>query len=139
MAHSLVRIPPVSASTSPISSSTPPKDKTRFPSFWFPLHNHDDDSNAAQPITITNRRTVALGLAGAFSGLILGEVHNARAANKRKPPPPPSQPEEKKDPSVSGVLAKVLASKKRKEAMKQTVAALREKGKTIDQPSSSSQ
>lgn len=33
--------------------------------------------------------------------------------------PPP--PEEKKDPNVTGLAAKVVASKKRKEAMKDTI------------------
>ncbi|KAK4253440.1 hypothetical protein QN277_010743 [Acacia crassicarpa] len=56
---------------------------------------------------------------------------NARAA-ARKPPPSPS--EEKRDPNVSGVQAKVLASKKRKDAMKQAVSKLREKGDLIKQP-----
>lgn len=53
------------------------------------------------------------------------------AAGRRPPPPPPK---EKKDPSISGVTAKVLASKKRKEAMKESIAKLREKGKQIQDP-----
>ncbi|KAK4359612.1 hypothetical protein RND71_021841 [Anisodus tanguticus] len=44
-------------------------------------------------------------------------------------------PTEKKDPNVSGVLAKVLASKRRKEAMKESMAKLREKGKPVNEPS----
>lgn len=52
----------------------------------------------------------------------------ANAAARRPPPPPPT---EKKDPNVSGVLAKVLASKRRKEAMKESMAKLREKGKPV--------
>ncbi|KAF7824305.1 DNA translocase FtsK [Senna tora] len=60
------------------------------------------------------------------------ESQNASAAARRPPPPPP---EEKKDPNVSGVQAKVLASKKRKEALKQSVAKMREKGKPIENPS----
>lgn len=59
-------------------------------------------------------------------GLNVGE-RSANAA--RRPPPPP--PEEKKDPNVSGLTAKVLASKKRKEAMKEEMAKLRERGKPI--------
>lgn len=59
-------------------------------------------------------------------GLNLGDK-SASAA--RRPPPPP--PEEKKDPNISGLAAKVLASKKRKEAMKREMAKLREQGKTI--------
>lgn len=76
-------------------------------------------------------RNVSLGLAG----LVLGSNFRGGTANAaaRRPPPPP--PEEKKDPNVSGVQAKVLASKKRKEAMKESVAKLREKGKAIKEPS----
>ncbi|KAI3459850.1 hypothetical protein Pfo_016513 [Paulownia fortunei] len=77
------------------------------------------------------RRSVALGLAGVVLGLSVGGG-NARGAARRPPPPPP---EEKKDPNVSGVTAKVLASKKRKEAMKESIAKLREKGKVIQEPS----
>ncbi|KAF2531731.1 hypothetical protein F2Q70_00030979 [Brassica cretica] len=60
-------------------------------------------------------------------------------AAARRPPPPPAV--EKKDPNVSGVQAKVLASKKRKEAMKASMAKLRERGKSVvdeEKPSSSS-
>lgn len=53
------------------------------------------------------------------------------SAAKRRPPPAPTPQEEKRDPNVSGVQAKVLASKKRKEAMKETIAKLREKGKPV--------
>lgn len=56
-------------------------------------------------------------------------VESANAA-KRKPPPPPT--EEKKDPSVTGLKAKVLASIKRKEALKEQIAKLREKGKPVN-------
>lgn len=75
-------------------------------------------------------RAVTWGLAGAMLGLNGGD-RSARAAARRPPPPPPK---EKKDPSVSGVQAKVLASKKRKEAMKQSLAKLKEKGKPVDGP-----
>ncbi|KAJ4839194.1 hypothetical protein Tsubulata_023143 [Turnera subulata] len=74
---------------------------------------------------LIHRRTVSLGLAAAVVGLNIG----GRDANAARRPPPPPATEERKDPSVSGVQAKVLASKKRKEAMKQSVAKLREKGK----------
>ncbi|KAF8701118.1 hypothetical protein HU200_033773 [Digitaria exilis] len=72
-------------------------------------------------------------LIAAGAGAVMGP-DIASAASKRRPPPPaPTAPmEEKKDPNVSGVLAKVLASKKRKEAMKEAVAKLREKGKPVD-------
>ena len=65
-------------------------------------------------------------------GLSLRE-ESAGAAGRRPPPPPA---EEKKDPNVSGVQAKVLASKKRKEAMKDAVAQMRQKGKPIQQKKS---
>ncbi|PKA60203.1 hypothetical protein AXF42_Ash008262 [Apostasia shenzhenica] len=58
---------------------------------------------------------------------------DANAAKRRAaaapPPPPPPPPTEKNGPNVSGVQAKVLASKRRKEAMKEEIAKLREKGK----------
>lgn len=57
-----------------------------------------------------------------------GQAANAAA---RKPPPPPT---EKKDPNVSGVQAKIIASKKRKEAMEQAMAKLRASGKPINPP-----
>lgn len=75
-------------------------------------------------------RAVTLSLAGAVLGLNLGDRSSSAAA--RRPPPPP--PTEKKDPNVNGVLAKVLASKKRKEAMKESVAKLRESGKPVNGP-----
>uniref|UniRef100_A0A1D1ZBR5 Lipase maturation factor 2 n=1 Tax=Anthurium amnicola TaxID=1678845 RepID=A0A1D1ZBR5_9ARAE len=73
------------------------------------------------------RRTFIYGLVGAGLG---SAMHGgaANAASRRPPPPPPT---EKKDPNVSGVQAKVLASIKRKEAMKEAMAKLREKGKPI--------
>ncbi|RVW13993.1 hypothetical protein CK203_086428 [Vitis vinifera] len=84
------------------------------------------------PISSTKNyvRNISLGLLGAVLGLSSGN-QSARAA--RRPPPPP--PQEKQDPNLSGVQAKVLASKKRKEAMKETMAKLREQGKAINQPS----
>ena len=73
-------------------------------------------------------REVVYGLfvAGLASSLT---VERADAAARR--PSPPS-PEEKKDPSITGLRAKVLASKKRKEAMKEEMAMLREKGKPVN-------
>jgi hypothetical protein len=71
-------------------------------------------------------------LVAAGAGAMLGR-DIASAAGKRRPPPPPeSTTEEKKDPNVSGVHAKVLASRKRKEAMKEAVAKMRERGKPVD-------
>ncbi|KAB1214335.1 hypothetical protein CJ030_MR5G000478 [Morella rubra] len=73
-------------------------------------------------------RAVTLGLAGAVLGFNVGDQSASAAA--RRPPPP--SPEEKRDPNVSGVQAKVLASKRRKEAMKESMAKLRERGKPVD-------
>ncbi|KAL9379959.1 hypothetical protein Peur_028441 [Populus x canadensis] len=89
------------------------------------------DSRPFSDNKLVHRRTIALGLAGALTGLNIGGC-NANAAARRPPPPPPG---EKKDPSISGLQAKVLASKKRKEAMKEEVARLREKGKAVNEPS----
>ncbi|XP_021774812.1 uncharacterized protein LOC110738709 [Chenopodium quinoa] len=77
---------------------------------------------------------VALGVAVAALGLNISD--KALAAARR--PPPKTEEQEKKDPNVSGVLAKVLASKKRKEAMKQAMAQQRERGKKIEEPPSTS-
>jgi hypothetical protein len=85
-----------------------------------------------------NRRTILVGLGGAlWSWNALAAKEEAMAAARRPPPPPPK---EKKDPTVTGVQAKVLASKKRKEEMKASIAKLREKGKPVVEakPSSSS-
>lgn len=79
----------------------------------------------------SSRRDVGLRLVGAVFGFGLINDRSADAAARRPPPPPPPSTE-KKDPNVSGVLAKVIASKKRKEAMKESMAQLREKGKLIN-------
>lgn len=71
-----------------------------------------------------------MGLSGAVVVLGLSWSDGQSASGAARPPPPP--PKEKRDPNVSGVQAKVLASKRRKEAMKETMAKLREKGKAID-------
>ncbi|MED6160644.1 hypothetical protein PIB30_053343 [Stylosanthes scabra] len=78
------------------------------------------------------RRRALMGLSGALvlGGLSLSDERIANAAARRPPPPPP---QERKDPNVSGVQAKVLASKRRKEAMKEEVARLRERGKPINE------
>jgi hypothetical protein len=70
-------------------------------------------------------RTILYGLSTIAIGSLVSP-HNASAAKRRSPPP---SPEEKKDPNLSGLQAKLIASKKRKEAMKETVAKLRENGK----------
>lgn len=75
-------------------------------------------------------RRALMGLSGAVMlGLSWSDEQSARAAARRPPPPPPK---EKKDPNLSAAQAKVLASKKRKEAMKAEVARLREQGKTVN-------
>ncbi|KAK1356370.1 Zinc transporter like [Heracleum sosnowskyi] len=86
-----------------------------------------------QPL-VHSRRGTTLGLGGLVLGFIqVGcDDRHANAAGRRPPPPPP---EEKKDPSINGVTAKVLASKKRKEAMKESIARLKDKGKLITEPS----
>ncbi|KAI5660839.1 hypothetical protein M9H77_20162 [Catharanthus roseus] len=91
-------------------------------------HHTDTTSSAHQHL---RRRDVALGLIGVVVVGLNVNDRKAMAAGRRPPPPPPK---EKKDPSISGVTAKVLASKKRKEAMKESIAKLREKGKQIQDP-----
>ncbi|MCD9559877.1 hypothetical protein HAX54_018204 [Datura stramonium] len=88
-------------------------------------------SHKESDANIVSRRSLALSLAGVAVALNAGNK-KANAAARRPPPPPPA---EKKDPNVSGVLAKVLASKRRKEAMKESMAKLREKGKPVKEPS----
>lgn len=78
-------------------------------------------------------RAVTLGIAGAVLGLNVSNRSGSAAA--RRPPPP--SPEERRDPNLSGVQVKVLASKKRKEAMKEAVGKLRERGKPVDGPTGS--
>ncbi|XP_021751811.1 uncharacterized protein LOC110717424 [Chenopodium quinoa] len=95
--------------------------------------------DAPLSLTPTPRRDaiilgVALGVAVAALGLNISD--KAWAAARR--PPPKTEDQEKKDPNVSGVLAKVLASKKRKEAMKQAMAKQRERGKKVEEPPSNS-
>ncbi|KAL8030542.1 hypothetical protein ABFX02_14G292600 [Erythranthe guttata] len=88
-------------------------------------------SSSNQEETHIQRRSIALGLASVVLGLSIGGG-NAKAAARRPPPPPPK---EKKDPNMNGVIAKVLASKKRKEAMKESIAKLKENGKPVQGPS----
>ncbi|KAF9606348.1 hypothetical protein IFM89_025016 [Coptis chinensis] len=106
-----------------------------LPHFGFQQHSTSDHQHGlsqaraqnsfAEPI---DRRTFMWGLVGVAMGINASD-QNANAAQKRPPPPPPK---EKQDPNVTGVLAKVLASKKRKEALKEAAAKLREKGKPIN-------
>jgi len=81
-------------------------------------------------VVINLARRALMGLSGAaVLGLSCSDEQSARAAARRPPPPPPK---EKKDPNLSAAQAKVLASKKRKEAMKAEVARLREQGKAVN-------
>ncbi|KAL2487599.1 uncharacterized protein Fot_40891 [Forsythia ovata] len=84
--------------------------------------------NEVQEEKQVRRRGLLLGLAGA-AVVVNGGDRDARGAARRPPPPPP---QEKKDPNVSGLTAKILASKKRKEAMKESIAKIRENGKPIE-------
>ncbi|KAM0947211.1 hypothetical protein DsansV1_C08g0083751 [Dioscorea sansibarensis] len=111
MANHLARPPPPS-STSPLPISSPTTAKK--PLLLIPNLHH--------------RRIFTNGLIGVATVMFIG-VESAKAAARRTPPPPP---EEKKDPNVSGLAAKVLASKKRKEALKAEIVKLREKGKVIE-------
>ncbi|XP_021912054.1 uncharacterized protein LOC110825845 [Carica papaya] len=124
MAHSLSPAPtpaiPISAKSDAIA---PFSSSLGFQRFRACQSKSKDVSNHNKPIV--PRRIISLALTAALVGLNLGGDANAA----RRPPPPP--PEEKKDPNVSGVQAKVLASKKRKEAMKAFMAKLREKGKPV--------
>ncbi|KAL6221523.1 hypothetical protein ACLB2K_004919 [Fragaria x ananassa] len=125
MAHSLTS-PPANATT-PMSART--KTNTNFPSSLKVKACHQVSDG---PNKLVHRRAAGLGLAGAVLSFVVGD-RSANAAARRPPPPPVDEKKEKKDPNVSGVLAKVLASKKRKEAMKEAVAKLREKGKPVQE------
>ncbi|KAM7486597.1 hypothetical protein LguiA_002606 [Lonicera macranthoides] len=133
MAHSLA---PATA-VIPISTTISKKTTTTsgsIPSVFFQrvwACSQGSNSNQAPDQSLVQRRIITLGLAGAALGLNIGSNQSANAAARRPPPPPPT---EKKDPNVSGVTAKILASKKRKEAMKDAVAKMRESGKAIKEP-----
>ncbi|KAK4343876.1 hypothetical protein RND71_036970 [Anisodus tanguticus] len=123
MAQSLS--PTVTATLTSLST----KKNARLSSFRV-LAFHQSSDNELDTNNVS-RRSFALGLAGVAVTLNAGNK-KANAAARRPPPPPPT---EKKDPNVNGVLAKVLASKRRKEAMKESMAKLREKGKPVNEPS----
>ncbi|XP_044499144.1 uncharacterized protein LOC123220648 isoform X2 [Mangifera indica] len=130
MAHSLTTTPPTTITRTPISSN-PKRPVLHIPSLGFQgiWACHQRSKQVLDDHKSIYRRDVALGLAGAAWLSIGGR--NASATGHRPPSPPK---EEKKDPNVSGVQAKVLSSKKRKEAMKQAIAKLREKGKVLNEP-----
>ncbi|CAA6667746.1 unnamed protein product [Spirodela intermedia] len=77
------------------------------------------------------RRAFLYGLVGAGLGSAVCGGGDANAAGRRPPPPPPK---EKKDLNMSPLQAKILASVKRKEAMKEAMAQFRQKGKPIVEP-----
>ncbi|KAG2721846.1 hypothetical protein I3843_02G084900 [Carya illinoinensis] len=130
MAHSLTPAP--LPATVPISTAS--RDKSQCPSLgfqrvWLCHQGCDGDLD----YKLVHRRAVTLGIAGAVLGLNVSNRSGSAAA--RRPPPP--SPEERRDPNLSGVQVKVLASKKRKEAMKEAVGKLRERGKPVDGPTGS--
>ncbi|PIM99124.1 hypothetical protein CDL12_28384 [Handroanthus impetiginosus] len=125
MTHLTTVTPPTTKPLiSPLSKKTTHLASPRFHKIWACSSSSDQERHV-------QRRSITLGLASAALGLSTGGGKASAAA--RRPPPPP--PEEKKDPNVTGLAAKVLASKKRKEAMKESISKLRERGKIIEQPS----
>ncbi|XP_057546806.1 uncharacterized protein LOC130825544 [Amaranthus tricolor] len=128
-------------STTPISSlrvrlsstNSKPNTNTR----WSPPPRKESADADAAPLVLrtvnhSRRNIITIGIVGAVYG-----EKKAWAGARRAAPPPTDQ--EKKDPNISAVQAKVLASRKRKEAMKQAMAKQRERGKkVIEQPSNSS-
>ncbi|KFK44247.1 hypothetical protein AALP_AA1G233900 [Arabis alpina] len=114
MAHSLGPLSPA-AQVARLSSPSPPSRSQTPP--------------VVLQIPPINRRTIVLGLGSAlWSWKAFNGNEEAMAAARRAPPPPAT---EKKDPNVTGLQAKILANKKRKEAMKESIAKLREKGKPV--------
>ncbi|KAK2970667.1 hypothetical protein RJ640_026711 [Escallonia rubra] len=129
MAHSLLPGTPAAATAiSTRSTKNPSLPCSGFHRVWA-CHQ---SSGQAVGHRLAHRRSITLGLGGALVVGLNVDDRKANAAARRPPPPPPT---EKKDPNVSGVTAKILASKKRKEAMKNEVAKLKEKGKLINEPS----
>ncbi|KAH9606118.1 hypothetical protein KSS87_007260 [Heliosperma pusillum] len=92
--------------------------------------HHDPGDVPVSLAPVSRRNVIALGISGVILGTNVGQKNEAWAAARRPPPPPAG---EKKDPNVNGVLAKVLASKKRKEAMKEAMAKQRERGKKVEE------
>ncbi|CDP08012.1 unnamed protein product [Coffea canephora] len=126
MANSLLTETAPATTAIPISTRSKQSNATQSLSFPRVSAFHRGSDQAPVP-NLLYRRSLAFGLVGAVLGLNSAEKCASAAA--RRPPPP--QPEEKKDPNVSGLTAKVLASKRRKEAMKENVAKLRKQGKPI--------
>ncbi|RWR71906.1 DNA translocase FtsK [Cinnamomum micranthum f. kanehirae] len=127
MAHSLSPSP---ATPTPVLTRARKKTPSPFLGFGRQWGGQQAPDKALQCTPSIDRREFVFGLSGAIlAASFSGEAANAAA---RRPPPPP--PTEKKDPNVSGVQAKILASKKRKEAMEEAMAKLRERGKPINPP-----
>ncbi|KAH7547616.1 hypothetical protein FEM48_Zijuj01G0328800 [Ziziphus jujuba var. spinosa] len=131
MVHPLTPAPAITAAT---TAAVLNKKTIQFPSLTFQGVAAASTNASVSDDNLSRRSLMKVSL-GIMAGLVLNSDFRGGTANAaaRRPPPPP--PEEKKDPNVSGVQAKVLASKKRKEAMKESIAKLREKGKAIQEPS----
>ncbi|XP_020235928.1 uncharacterized protein LOC109815584 [Cajanus cajan] len=135
MAHLLTPTPATAATA---LSSRARKSPLSWENGYFPTprvccvgyQSHSQPSSISPPRDDHSlRRRILMGLSGA---VVLGwSLSDEKSASRAARPPPPP-PREKKDPNVSGVQAKVLASKRRKEAMKEEVARLRERGKPVN-------
>ncbi|KAL9270851.1 hypothetical protein AKJ16_DCAP08298 [Drosera capensis] len=130
MAHTLTQVVATAIATKSLYATARSSTNLKV-SCSSPSSSADIKGNAAQRSSVQTsasplpRRIINWGLIAATLNW------STASAAARRPPPPPPQP--KKDPNVSGVLAKVLASKKRKEDMKAATAKLREKGTPIEQ------
>ncbi|CAM8956719.1 unnamed protein product [Rhodiola kirilowii] len=136
MAHLLTPTAPATPAT-PISALLSAKkmcNPIRPLQLTVPVSDKNDagiDRRSYIIVDVTCRSTVIFGLvAGAvLAGLSLSVGDESANAAGRRPPPKP--PAEKKDPNISGLAAKILASKKRKEEMKEAVAKQRQRGKPV--------
>ncbi|XP_026383206.1 uncharacterized protein LOC113278618 [Papaver somniferum] len=131
MAHSLAS----SLQLSVAAFSTRTSKQRNYQCVEFQRIRCDHQSSNYQTLDGKSETQSAIGrriLVGGFTGAILSLNVGNQSANAAQRRPPPKPPAEKKDPNVSGVTAKVLASMKRKEAMKEAVAKLRERGKKIE-------
>ncbi|KAL8088753.1 hypothetical protein AgCh_038512 [Apium graveolens] len=133
MSHSLLPSTAIGVAVAQLPISNKINNGVRNASYLKTVASQSQLSQDCRPVHRSSRRGTTLGLGGLVLGLVqVASDGCANAAGRRAPPPPP---EEKKDPSINGVTAKVLASKKRKEAMKESIARLKEKGKAITNPS----
>ncbi|CAO2821764.1 unnamed protein product [Amaranthus hypochondriacus] len=121
------------------STNSKPNTNTR----WSPPPCKATADADAPPLVLSTvnhsrRNIITIGVVGTIFGINNGEK-KAWAGARRAPQPEAARDVEKKDPNMSAVQAKVLASRKRKEAMKQAMAKQRERGKkVIEKPSNSS-